>query len=61
MDDIHKLMHLIAERCDLWEVLDLADIGMDELLLRFRGNIIANRHKFEAYLDIYEYGDDDDE
>lgn len=61
MDDINKLMHLIAERCDIWEIVDLAEIGVDELLLRFRGSIIRNRSKFESYLDIYEYGDDTDE
>lgn len=61
MDDLNKLMHLIEERCDIWEVLDLAEIGMGELLLRFRGSIIANRTKFENYLDIYEYGDGDND
>ena len=56
MDGVVELLLLIRERCEPEEVLELADIGMEELLLRFRGKILDNREKFEEFLDIYEGG-----
>lgn len=53
MKDVERLFHLIRERCDMEEVLDLCGIGIGELTLRFRGRILENRDKFEEYLDIY--------
>lgn len=56
MDDLAELFALIRDRCEPEEVLELADISIDELMLRFRGNIIENRERFEEFLDIYEGG-----
>ena len=53
MKDLEQLFHLIQERCDPYEVLELCNIGIGELTLRFRGHIIKNREKFEEYLDLY--------
>lgn len=54
--EANELFDLIRERCDMDEVLDVAGIGMEELLLRFRGQILAHRDKFEDYLGLYEGG-----
>jgi hypothetical protein len=51
--DTEQLFHLIQERCDPYEVLELCNIGIGELTLRFRGRILENRDKFEEYLDLY--------
>jgi len=67
--DLEQLFHLIRERCDPYEILELCNIGVGELTLRFRGRIIDNRAKFEEYLDLYswdleelyDYDDTDDE
>ena len=69
MKDLEQLFHLIRERCDPYEILELCNIGVGELTLRFRGRIIENRAKFEEYLDLYswdleelyDYDDTDDE
>ena len=69
MKDLEQLFHLIRERCDPYEILELCNIGVGELTLRFRGRIIDNRAKFEEYLDLYswdleelyDYDDTDDE
>lgn len=53
MKDTEQLFHLIQERCDPYEVLELCNIGIGELTLRFRGRILENRDKFEEYLDLY--------
>ncbi len=54
MDDTGFLFRLIEDRLDMDEVLDLTGIGIGELCLRLRGNILDNREKFESYLDIYD-------
>jgi hypothetical protein len=67
--DLEQLFHLIRERCDPYEILELCNIGVGELTLRLRGRIIENRAKFEEYLDLYswdleelyDYDDTDDE
>lgn len=69
MKDLEQLFHLIRERCDPYEILELCNIGVGELTLRLRGRIIENRAKFEEYLDLYswdleelyDYDDTDDE
>ena len=48
------LFRLIADRMDPDEVVDLCGIGINELCLRLRGNILENRERFEDYLDIYD-------
>jgi len=57
--DTEQLFHLIQERCDPYEVLELCNIGIGELTLRFRGRILENREKFEEYLDVYSFGMED--
>jgi hypothetical protein len=57
--DTEQLFHLIQERCDPYEVLELCNIGIGELTLRFRGRILENRQKFEEYLDVYSFGMED--
>ncbi len=57
--DQDKLFSLIADRCDLDDVLDLCGIGINELCLRLRGNILDNREKFEDFLDIYSPEEED--
>jgi len=67
--DLEQLFHLIRERCDPYEILELCNIGVGELTLRLRRRIIENRAKFEEYLDLYswdleelyDYDDTDDE
>lgn len=59
MKDTEQLFHLIQERCDPYEVLELCNIGIGELTLRFRGRILENREKFEEYLDVYAFGMED--
>lgn len=59
MKDTEQLFHLIQERCDPYEVLELCNIGIGELTLRFRGRILENREKFEEYLDVYSFGMED--
>lgn len=59
MKDTEQLFHLIQERCDPYEVLELCNIGIGELTLRFRGRILENRQKFEEYLDVYSFGMED--
>ena len=59
MKDTEQLFHLIQERCDPYEVLELCSIGIGELTLRFRGRILENRDKFEEYLDVYSFGMED--
>lgn len=59
MKDTEQLFHLIQERCDPDEVLELCNIGIGELTLRFRGRILENREKFEEYLDVYSFGMED--
>ena len=59
MRDTEQLFHLIQERCDPYEVLELCNIGIGELTLRFRGRILENREKFEEYLDVYSFGMED--
>ena len=49
-----KLFELIRDRLDPDEIVDLCGIGVGELTLRLRGNILANRERFEDYLDIYD-------
>lgn len=61
MDSLQELFALIRDRCEPEEIVELAEIGMDELMLRFRGNIIDNRQKFEEFLDLYEGGCYDNE
>ena len=69
MKDLEQLFHLIRERCDPYEILELCNIGVGELTLRLRRRIIENRAKFEEYLDLYswdleelyDYDDTDDE
>jgi hypothetical protein len=56
MDNLGELFELIRARCEPEEVVELADISIDELLLRFRGNVIENRERFEVFLDVYEVG-----
>jgi hypothetical protein len=53
--DLEQLFYLIRERCDPYEVLELCNIGIGELTLRFRGRIIENRDKFEEFLDLYSW------
>lgn len=66
MKDLEQLFHLIRERCETYEVLELCNIGIGELTLRFRGRIMENRDKFEEFLDLYSldleelYDEDDD-
>jgi len=57
--DTEQLFHLIQERCDPYEVLELCNIGIGELTLWFRGRILENRQKFEEYLDVYSFGMED--
>lgn len=59
MKDTEQLFHLIQERCDPYEVLELCNIGIGELTLWFRGRILENRQKFEEYLDVYSFGMED--
>lgn len=54
MESNDMLFRLIADRMDLDEVLDLCGIGIGELCLRLRSNILDNRDRFEDYLDIYD-------
>jgi len=54
MESNDMLFRLIADRMDLDEVLDLCGIGIGELCLRLRSNILNNRERFESYLDIYD-------
>lgn len=49
-----KLFRLIRDRLELEEIVDLCGIEIGELVLRLRGNIIANRERFEDFLDIYD-------
>jgi hypothetical protein len=51
-----ELFALIRSRCEVEEIMELADIGVDELMLRFRGHILDHRERFEDYLDLYEGG-----
>ena len=52
------LFRLIRDRLDPEEIVDLCNIGVGELALRLRGNIIDNRKRFEDYLDIYDETDE---
>lgn len=64
MEDSNFLFQLIEDRMDMEEVLDLCGIGIGELCLRLRGNILEKRDRFEDYLDVYdpiEFEDDYDE
>ena len=54
MDDTGFLFRLIEDRLEMDEVLDLCGIGIGELCLRLRGNILDNRERFESHLDIYD-------
>jgi hypothetical protein len=49
-----KLFQLIQDRMEMDEILDLADVGVGQLCLRLRSAILANRERFESYLDIYD-------
>jgi len=48
------LFQLIQDRMDPDEVVDLLGIGVGELCLRLRKQVLDNRERFESYLDIYE-------
>lgn len=54
MDDTNFLFQLIQDRMDPDDVVDVLGIGTGELCLYLRGQILANREKFEDFLDIYE-------
>ena len=54
MEDRDFLFQLIEDRMDMEEVLDLCGIGIGELCLRLRGNILDKRERFESYLDVYD-------
>jgi len=54
--DNDRLWMLIRDRLEMDEVLDLCGIGINELSLRLRSNILENREAFENYLDIYDNG-----
>ena len=54
MEDRDFLFQLIEDRMDMEEVLDLCGIGIGELCLRLRGNILDKRGRFESYLDVYD-------
>lgn len=62
-----RLFELIRERCDPEEIVDLCGIGVGELVLRLRSNILEHRDRFEAYLELYDdklkelYNEDEDE
>jgi hypothetical protein len=49
-----KLFQLIQDRLNPEEVVDLCNIGVGELSLRLRSHILANRERFEDFLDIYD-------
>lgn len=48
----NKLFSLIQERCDPDEVLDILNMGIGELCLKLRKEILNDREKFEDFLDI---------
>lgn len=48
------LFKLIRDRLEPEEVVDLAQVGIGELVLRLRGKILENRQRFEDFLDIYD-------
>lgn len=48
-----SLLRIITERCDMEEVLDLAQVDIYELVDALRSNIMDNRGAFEDYLGIY--------
>jgi len=48
------LFQLIQDRMDPDEVVDLLGIGVGELCLRLRKQVLDNRERFEDYLNIYE-------
>lgn len=52
--DNGRLFQLIRDRLELDEIVDLCGIEVGELVLRLRGNILANRHRFEVFLEIYD-------
>lgn len=47
-----QLMRLIQEQCDPEEVIDLLNMGVGELCLKLRRDIILHRERFEDYLEI---------
>jgi len=51
---VDSLLRTITERCDMEEVLDLAQVDIYELVEALRSNIMDNRGAFEDYLGIYE-------
>ena len=55
------LFKLIRDRLEPEEVVDLAQVGIGELVLRLRGKILENRQRFEDFLDIYDEWEGDDE
>lgn len=59
--DNDLLFRLIRDRLEPEEIVDLCDIGIGELVLKLRGNILANRARFEDFLDIYDEGVGGDE
>tara|TARA_B110000881_G_scaffold161539_1_gene144534 strand:- start:104 stop:292 length:189 start_codon:yes stop_codon:yes gene_type:complete len=52
--ECNLLFQLIQDRMDCEEIVDLCGIEVGELALRLRSHIIANRERFEDYLDIYD-------
>jgi hypothetical protein len=52
------LFKLIRERLDPEEIVDLSGVGVGELTLRLRHLILANRERFEDFLEIYDEWED---
>lgn len=48
----NKLFHLIQERLDPDDVIDILGMGVGELCLRLRREILLNRKRFEDFLEI---------
>lgn len=55
------LFKLIRERLEPEEIVDLCGVGVGELTLRLRHLILANRKRFEDFLDIYDEWEEYDE
>tara|TARA_R110000772_G_scaffold7665_2_gene25854 strand:+ start:8722 stop:8895 length:174 start_codon:yes stop_codon:yes gene_type:complete len=47
------LLEIIAERCDMDEILDLTQMNAYDLVEVLRDTILIHRESFEDYLDIY--------
>lgn len=52
--DITKLIKLISERLDPDELVDVLGYSTAHLCVLLRSEIMANREKFEEFLDVFD-------